>query len=71
MLKSSFTDAKMAGEYMNSKGKLYQGTYGTSYHVDGQAYFLPQPKALGGTMADGNDHSFGDSHCAVGSKQCW
>lgn len=58
---------------------MNQGTYGTSYHVDGETYFDPRSVADGGTMVNGTQTSGGsfsyskygsDTHCGDG-KQCW
>lgn len=50
----------------------YQGTYGTSFHIDGQTYFKPINFANGGTMANGMSYSANGSvaHCGAG-KKCW
>lgn len=55
-------------------GTNYQGTYGTSYHVDGLTRFTPQnvstPAPAGGTMADNLGRSNAEGHCSNGQK-CW
>ncbi len=53
-------------------GTNYQGTYGTSFHVDGQTYFKPTHYSSGGTIANGHQYAADGSqaHCAVG-RTCW
>jgi len=46
-------------------GSLPQGTYGTSYHADGETYFKPLTLPDGGTMAAGIDNE----HCT--NFSCW
>lgn len=46
-------------------GPLHQGTYGTSYHADGETYFKPLPVFEGGTMAAG----INTQHCTTAG--CW
>lgn len=55
---------------------IFQGTYGTSFHVDGTTYFDPRSVVEGGTLANNPSggalsYSFSGGHCAVGSKACW
>lgn len=51
---------------------IYQGTYGTSYHVDGATYFDPRTVTNGGTMVNGTSYSYlgSNAHCGNG-RQCW
>lgn len=56
---------------------IYQGTYGTQFHVDGQTYFDPRSAVNGGTLVNNPDgsvftYAFGGSlaHCGSG-KACW
>lgn len=57
-------------------GPLPQGTYSTSYHVDGNTYFKPLNinylSVTGGTMANGLSYSSNGSksHCG-NSMKCW
>lgn len=60
-----------------SSATMYQGTYGTSFHVDGQTYFIPASVVDGGTMVNTStgtsfSYSFYGSagHCGAG-KTCW
>ena len=61
----------MATDEAAVNGPINQGTYGTSYHVDGQTFFKPLNISAGGTMANGVIHSSSQSHCSVGNKKCW
>ncbi len=56
----------------NPDGTNYQGTYGTSLHVDGQTYFKPIWYSNGGTMANTLSYSYegSNAHCGNG-KTCW
>jgi predicted CxxxxCH...CXXCH cytochrome family protein len=49
-----------------------QGTYGTSFHVDGQTHFKPKWFSNGGTMVNTITYSSEGSaaHCGAG-KTCW
>jgi predicted CxxxxCH...CXXCH cytochrome family protein len=56
----------------NANGALgnesnFQGTYGTTYHVDGQTRFDPRIYSDGGTMANGM--TWGSEHCKT--RTCW
>ncbi len=59
-------DVNMSG---NAK---YQGTYGTSLHVDGTTYFKPVWHNNGGTMTNTLSYSYegSNAHCANG-RTCW
>jgi predicted CxxxxCH...CXXCH cytochrome family protein len=50
----------------------YQGTYGTSLHVDGQIHFDPRWHSNGGTIVNTMTYSYEGSkaHCGAG-KSCW
>ena len=57
---------------------INQGTYGTSFHVDGTTYFDPRSVVSGGTILNnptGGIFTYAfdgtKAHCAVGSKACW
>lgn len=52
--------------------KKYQGTYGTSLHVDGQTHFDPRWHSNGGTIVNTMTYSYEGSagHCGAG-KTCW
>jgi hypothetical protein len=47
-----------------------QGTYGTSFHVDGITHFDPRQYVNGGTYANGMSYSAEGNHCATG-RSCW
>ncbi len=49
---------------------ILQGTYGTSYHVDGATHFDPRLFDNGGTMVNGTGYSYEGTHCGDGRK-CW
>jgi predicted CxxxxCH...CXXCH cytochrome family protein len=53
-------------------GVNFQGTYGTSFHVDGQTHFKPIWYSSGGTFANGHAYAGNgaQAHCGVG-KTCW
>ncbi len=61
-----------------SGGNKRQGTYGTSFHVDGQTHFIPTHYYDGGTMV-GNTllnmkdtaYDYSGGHCATVSWRCW
>jgi hypothetical protein len=59
-------------EGQSTCGPIYQGTYGTSLHLDGQTHFKPQTtdNADPGTMAPGVTHAASDGHCGD-KKSCW
>jgi len=61
-----------ATDVASINGPILQGTYGTTYHVDGKTYFKPRNISDGGTMANGLSYSGNGSaaHCGVG-KKCW
>lgn len=48
-------------------GANSQGTYGTTYHVDGKTFFKPTKTSEGGTMLEGYGTN---GHCG-GSLKCW
>ena len=56
----------------SADGPNYQGTYGTSFHVDGQTHFDPRNYSTGGTIANGMIYSYdgAERHCGDG-KSCW
>lgn len=55
-------------------GPIRQGTYGSSFHIDGETYFNPLDVVNGGTMANGLSNSFYGGHCGFpgsGGRRCW
>jgi hypothetical protein len=56
----------------SANGPNLQGTYGTTFHVDGRTYFDPRQYSNGGTFANGMTYSYEGSaaHCGSG-KNCW
>ncbi|OFX59647.1 MAG: hypothetical protein A2046_11750 [Bacteroidetes bacterium GWA2_30_7] len=60
------------GDSTNVNEPNFQGTYGTTYHVDGQTFFKPLNVNAGGTMANGLSYSSNGaaSHCGNGLS-CW
>jgi predicted CxxxxCH...CXXCH cytochrome family protein len=60
------------GVLTTAPNEKYQGTYGTSFHVDGQTHFDPRWYSNGGTMVNTMTYSIEGSaaHCGAG-KTCW
>lgn len=61
-----------SGDSTIVNSSMLQGTYGTSYHLDGHTFFKPLNKNYGGTMANGLNYfeSNISSHCS-GDMKCW
>ena len=65
------------GDYGDNGSPVYQGTYGTSWHVDGATYFDPRSFVDGGTIVNnpsGGSFSYSylgtEAHCG-GKQSCW
>ncbi|MFC2116097.1 hypothetical protein ACFLTU_06460 [Bacteroidota bacterium] len=57
-----------------ANGPKYQGTYGTSFHADGETYFIDARWfSNGGSLIDPITYSFEGSatHCGQSSNSCW
>ncbi|MCK4992524.1 MAG: hypothetical protein KAS29_18630, partial [Bacteroidales bacterium] len=58
----------------DANGPKYQGTYGTSWHADGETYFVDARwVSNGGSMVNPITYSFegAATHCGQSSNSCW